>query len=66
MTTVLIILGIFASIGALYAFSKGDGVKGAAAGALGGTAYGIGCIIQLLIPAIMILAGFWLLGKIFG
>lgn len=63
MTTILIILGIGAVLGVLFMRGSGDSVtEGAAAGAI--TA-GF-CMLQLIIPAVALLLGLWLLGKIFG
>ncbi len=62
MQTVLIILGIGAVLGLIFR-DRGSGVvQGAASGAAGAGF----CMLQLLIPVLMLLAGFWLFGAIFG
>ena len=72
MTIVLWIIGGFALLFAVITFlgsNKSDpkervsAVMGAAAS---GAGVGIGCILQLVLPALTVLAGFWLLAKIFG
>lgn len=63
MTTILIILGIGAALGAVYALGAKENPF---AGALAGGMYAGGCLIQLIIPAIMVLVGLWLLHLIFS
>ena len=66
-TIILIILGI-AVIGAIVGFIGGGGKKAedAAAGAAAGAIYSTGCIVQLIIAAIPVAIGLWLLSLIFG
>ena len=66
MGTIIEIILVVAVIGAVIGFiSSGgkteDAVAGAAVGAIGAT----GCIFQLIIAAIPVLLGLWLLGLIF-
>lgn len=66
MGTIIQIILVVAVIGAVIGFfvggKKEDAAAGAAAGALGAT----GCIFQLILYAIPVLIGLWLLGLIFG
>ena len=63
MTTVLVILAIGAVIGVFFMRDRGQSVaSGAASGALM-SGY---CMLQLLLPVLFLLAGFWLFRQIFG
>lgn len=62
MGTILIILAIFAVGGAILAKSGGDS---ASAGALAGASAGGSCMLQLMLMALPVLAGLWLLSLIF-
>ena len=64
-----IIVGFAAvfGIGAFLFSDKGspkDRASEAAGAAAGGAMFGVSCILQLIIPALMLLAGLWLLSKI--
>lgn len=72
MTIILWIVGGLAALFGLitlFSSNKAD-PKERATEALGaaaaGGAVGVGCILQLIIPAVILLAGLWLLFKIFG
>ena len=65
-TIIMIILGI-AAIGAVIGFlGSGGKAEDAAAGAAAGALWSTGCIVQLIIAAIPIAIGLWLLSLIFG
>lgn len=66
-TLIMIILGI-AVIGAVIGFLGGGGSRAedAAAGAAAGAIWSTGCIVQLIIAAIPVAVGLWLLSLIFG
>lgn len=65
-TIIMIILGI-AAIGAVIGFlSSGGKAEDAAAGAVVGAVGATGCIFQLILAAIPVLIGLWLLSLIFG
>ena len=72
MTTILWIIGGLAVLfGVITLFSSDkanpkERASEALGAAAGGAAMGVGCILQLIIPALMLLAGLWLLAKIFG
>lgn len=66
LSTVLVILGLFAAGGFLLTIFGGGNAKDAAAGAAGGAFYGLGCIVQLMIMVIPIVLGLWLWQVIFG
>ncbi len=72
MTTILWIIGglaVLFGVIALFASDKSDPKERASealGAAAGGAAVGVGCILQLLIPAVILLAGLWLLSQIFG
>jgi hypothetical protein len=72
METILWIIGGAAVLFGLGAFifsessNPKDRATEAAGAAAGGAAVAFGCLLQLIIPALMLLAGLWLLGKIFG
>ena len=59
------VFGIIALIGSDKASPK-DRASEAAAAAAGGAMFGASCLVQLIIPAVMLLIGLWLLSKIFG
>ena len=71
ITVVYIIVG-FAAVFGIIAFigsNKGDPKERAteaASAAAGGAMIGVSCLLQLLIPVIMLLIGIWLFAKIFG
>jgi hypothetical protein len=70
-TIILIIVGSAVVCGIwVFLFSNAGGLKerGKEAGgaAAGGAAAAVGCLFQLIIPALMLLAGLWVLSKIFG
>jgi uncharacterized membrane protein YuzA (DUF378 family) len=71
MTIVWIIVG-FAAVFGIIAFigsdkgSPKDRASEAAGAAAGGAMFGVSCLLQLIIPAIMLLIGLWLISKIFG
>ena len=65
-TIIMIILGI-AVLGAVIGFiGSGGKAEGAAAGAAPGAIGSTGCILQLIIAAIPVALGLWLLSLIFG
>ena len=65
-TIIMIILGI-AVIGAVIGFvSSGGKAEDAAAGAAVGAMWSTGCIVQLILMAIPVVIGLWLLSLIFG
>lgn len=65
-TIIMIILGI-AVLGAVIGFLGGAGkAEDAAAGAAAGAIWSTGCIVQLIIAAIPVAIGLWLLSLIFG
>jgi hypothetical protein len=71
MGTIFIILGVFAALGAIIALFSANGspkdrAKEAASGAGAGAMVGVSCLLQLVVPAIMLLIGLWLLKLIFG
>ena len=72
MTTILWIIGglaVLFGVITLLSSNKSDPKERASealGAAAGGAAMGVGCILQLIIPALMLLAGLWLLAKIFG
>ena len=66
MEVVLIIIAVFAALAFLSAVFSGESLEDSLVSSLGGAFAGVGCIIQLLIPVFLLLAGFWLFGKIFG
>lgn len=57
MGTLLIIVGVFAAIGAILALLGGGEKDEAAAGALLGAAGSMGCMLQLMIMALPVLIG---------
>lgn len=63
MEIILWILGIGAVIGVLVAVFSGENPL---EGALQGGCMAGNCLLQLLIPAIMVLIGIWLLAQILG
>ena len=71
MTVVWIIVG-FAAVFGIVTFigsSKGnpkERATEAAGAAAAGAMFGGYCLLELLIPVIMLLIGIWLFGKIFG
>lgn len=71
MIALYIVLG-FAAVFGLYALFSSDKsnpkerAAEAGAAALGGAAAAMGCIIQLILPVILLLIGIWLFAKIFG
>jgi len=60
-----VLFGVFALVSSDKADPKERATEALGAAA-GGAAVGFGCIIQILIPAVLLLAGLWLLSKIFG
>ena len=66
METVLIILALFAGGAFLFSLFSGDGLKAAMGSALGGAFMGGSCMLQLLIPVVLLMVGLWLFGAIFG
>jgi len=72
MGTIFWIIVAFAAFFGIWTFiasDKGDPkerASEAAGAAAGGAMFGVSCLMQLLIPAVMLLIGFWLLSKIFG
>jgi hypothetical protein len=63
MTIVLWILGVGAVIGVIFAIVNRESVfSGAAAGAL----VAGNCLFQLLVPAVVLVVGYWLLKQIMG
>lgn len=72
MTVVFFIIVGFAAVFGIIAFIASD--KGnpteraseAAGAAAGGAMLGVSCLMQLIIPAVCLLAGLWLLSKILG
>lgn len=65
MGTILTIVIIFAVIGAIIGLFSGE-KGGMSRGALIGAAGSIGCMVRLMIIAIPVLIGIWLLGLVFG
>lgn len=63
MSTILIILGIGAAIGVILAIANKESPL---AGAMHGGCMAGSCMVQLLIPVLMLLAGLWLLSAIVG
>lgn len=66
MTVVLLILGVGALIGFIAALSAGQKPKEALGSAAGGAFAAGGCLIQLLIPALILVFSLFLLRLIFG
>ena len=66
MTTVLVILAVFAVGGFLLSKFSGENNSSALGSAAAGAFMGGSCIIQLLIPVFFLLAGLWLFNAIFG
>jgi len=66
MKTVLLIIGIGALIGFSLALASGEKPKDAAGAAIGGAFMAGGCLLQLLIPAVLLIAGLALLRLIIG
>lgn len=72
METILWIVGGAAVLLGLGAFifsdksDPGERATEAAGAAAGGAMMAVGCIVQLLIPVLLLFAGLWLFGKIFG
>lgn len=66
MTTVLTIIGIGAAIFFVFTLLNGGSGKEAVGGAAAGGLYAAGCMLQLIIGVLPILAGLWLLNLIFG
>lgn len=67
METILMIIVGIAVIGAVVGFvSSGGKAQDAAAGAAAGAIGSVGCIVQLIISAIPIALGLWLLRLVFG
>ena len=66
------IVGIFAALAFIATMfgsresDPGERLKESAGAAAGGAFAGLGCILQLIIPAGLLLLGLWLLGKIFS
>lgn len=65
MGTILTIIAIVAVIGAIIGFLVGGKKEDAAAGAVAGAFGATGCIFQLIIWAIPVAIGLWLLSLIF-
>lgn len=64
----LAFLAVIAVVGAIIGFLTSDDDEkgeGALTGAAAGVGYSIGCLMQLIIPAIVVLIGLWLLGVLF-
>jgi hypothetical protein len=72
MNTIIIIILIVAAVYGLAAYmsSAGESLKERAAnatiGAAGGAMAAIGCLVQLLVFALLALGGLWVLGKLLG
>ncbi|HCT3785724.1 TPA: hypothetical protein OTT33_003439 [Proteus mirabilis] len=67
------ILAVFAVIGAIFSLlsrdnrsSNNDALSDAAAGAASGFLGGIGCMFHLILMALPVLIGLWLISLIFG
>jgi len=65
MGTILTIIGVVAVIGAVIGFLVGGSSEDAAAGAKAGAVGATGCMFQLMIAAIPVAIGLWLLSLIF-
>ena len=65
MEGILWFLGVFIVGGALIGL-LGGGREGAIGGAIVGGYHGCGCLVQMVVLALMLLGGFYILGLIFG
>lgn len=64
METILTIVIIFAILGALGALLAGGRPKDVAEGATSGAFWSLGCMLRLVLLAVLVMAGLWLINSL--
>ena len=66
MGTIIVIILVVAGIGGIIGLLSGGSGEDAAAGAMGGAIFAGSCLFELVMTALVFLAGLWVLSLIFG